>query len=160
MNVKWNQVPGQYKCVKCLTSKPVAEFNERKPGMTRNYKILWCRTCLVTHKKRVDVSEASGKQFKSKRDLIYCMKNRPCTDCGFQFHVTAMEFDHVRGEKVFSLAAPAGQAYEAVREEIAKCEVVCSNCHRVRTANRLARPGTPKISFKPICSFAGKVVFK
>lgn len=43
-----------------------------------------------------------------------------------------MDFDHVRGEKI---AAP-GLLYtqvEAFQIEIAKCEVVCANCHRERT---------------------------
>jgi hypothetical protein len=48
-----------------------------------------------------------------------------------------MDFDHVRGEKKFNVAhfIYTG-SYQAVQDEIAKCEVVCSNCHRLRTGAR------------------------
>jgi hypothetical protein len=46
-----------------------------------------------------------------------------------------MDFDHVRGEKVGILSRLSGgrMAWSKVLNEIAKCEVVCSNCHRIRT---------------------------
>jgi hypothetical protein len=50
-----------------------------------------------------------------------------------------MDFDHVRGTKQFNLALPAGWTYGEILEEIAKCDVVCSNCHRVRTYGRSAK---------------------
>jgi hypothetical protein len=47
-----------------------------------------------------------------------------------------MQFDHVRGEKEFGIAkalAKCGQiTLEELRAEIAKCDVVCSNCHALR----------------------------
>jgi hypothetical protein len=47
-----------------------------------------------------------------------------------------MDFDHRPGEtKSFDVATGAGQGYGEKRmlAEIAKCELVCANCHRVRT---------------------------
>jgi lysyl-tRNA synthetase class I len=48
-----------------------------------------------------------------------------------------MDFDHVRGKKhknVMELVPTLSK--KKIDEEIAKCEVVCSNCHRVRTHMR------------------------
>lgn len=59
-----------------------------------------------------------------------------CVDCGYNEHPEALEFDHVRGEKLFNVASGIRKAWSKVLEEIAKCEVVCANCHRIRTANR------------------------
>lgn len=59
-----------------------------------------------------------------------------CADCGYDSHPAALDFDHVRGEKLFSVSRGAGYPWETVLEEIAKCEVVCSNCHRIRTTAR------------------------
>ena len=49
-----------------------------------------------------------------------------------------MDFDRVRGGKIKNIAVLFSAAYklDLIIEEIAKCEVVCSNCHRIRTKNR------------------------
>ena len=50
-----------------------------------------------------------------------------------------MDFDHVRGEKVANVSSIwSRKSWEAVLEEVAKCEVVCANCHRLRTWSRRA----------------------
>jgi hypothetical protein len=62
-------------------------------------------------------------------------KDKPCADCGHKFPHPCMEFDHVRGVKKFCVSQING-SMKRIREEIAKCEVVCANCHRIRTWNR------------------------
>jgi hypothetical protein len=49
-----------------------------------------------------------------------------------------MDFDHVRGEKTVNLARlrNSRSAWAKLVAEIEKCEVVCSNCHRIRTRMR------------------------
>lgn len=59
-----------------------------------------------------------------------------CADCGFDEHPAALEFDHVRGRKLFALSVGCGRNREVQLAEIAKCEVVCSNCHHIRTYRR------------------------
>ena len=75
-----------------------------------------------------------------KRNLafIVALKNAPCTDCGQKYPPEAMDFDHVRGRKKKDLAKMVVDmaSIEAIKEEIAKCELVCAVCHRIRTANR------------------------
>jgi hypothetical protein len=60
------------------------------------------------------------------------------TCVGHQHHPRALEFDHVRGEKTRSIALMLGQSmrWEVIAAEIAKCDVVCANCHAVRTDAR------------------------
>ena len=57
-----------------------------------------------------------------------------CMDCGYNAHSAALDFDHVRGDKMQNISRC--QSMEALLIEIAKCDVVCANCHRVRTWNR------------------------
>lgn len=60
-------------------------------------------------------------------------------DCGGTFPVCAMEFDHVRGQKKFNVPRRGRSyraAYPAVQAELAKCDVVCANCHSIRTDRR------------------------
>lgn len=63
-----------------------------------------------------------------------------CTDCGYREHPDALEFDHLPGfEKVAGINAMLrrGVGWAKIEAEIAKCEVVCANCHRIRTRHRL-----------------------
>lgn len=53
-----------------------------------------------------------------------------------------MDFDHARGQKVADISRLAVRgATKQLREELVKCDVVCANCHRIRTFNR-SRPGS------------------
>lgn len=67
------------------------------------------------------------------------MKLNPCTDCGNEFHPVCMDFDHVKGEKKFNIskAAQLPITTDDLLDEIDKCELVCSNCHRLRTYYRI-----------------------
>lgn len=61
-------------------------------------------------------------------------KDRPCMDCGNRFPSCCMDFDHVRGKKTMNIGHDAwSRGLKAVLAEIEKCDVVCSNCHRIRT---------------------------
>lgn len=57
-----------------------------------------------------------------------------CADCGYRGHPAALEFDHVTGQKSFTIATRRDLL--KIFDEIQKCEVVCSNCHRIRTFER------------------------
>lgn len=70
------------------------------------------------------------------RILIRSLKDKPCQDCGIKFHSCAMQFDHARGKKLFNMAGSHMRARKAVLEEALKCDVVCANCHFVRTWKR------------------------
>ena len=47
-----------------------------------------------------------------------------------------MEFDHARGKKVLPIANMKYYRIDRLMEEIAKCDLVCSNCHAIRTHRR------------------------
>lgn len=65
------------------------------------------------------------------------LKRQPCKDCGVSYPPYVMDFDHVRGEKKFNLCSgPRRRGVKQVMEEVAKCDVVCANCHRERTHKR------------------------
>ncbi len=63
---------------------------------------------------------------------------RGCTDCGYNKHPAALHFDHLPGtEKKVNLAElRLRYSVRSMKEEMEKCEVVCANCHAVRTARR------------------------
>jgi hypothetical protein len=61
-----------------------------------------------------------------------------CADCGYNSHPAALEFDHLPGtKKLFNIGEKMGSYSRTILwEEIAKCDVVCSNCHAIRTFSR------------------------
>jgi len=71
-----------------------------------------------------------------RRLLIDGQKNVPCADCGNRFPPECRDFDHVRGEKIRNVGLMACAALDRLLAEIHKCEVVCANCHRIRTVRR------------------------
>ena len=80
---------------------------------------------------------------ESKRlQVAYYKESNPCVDCGGFFSAVAMDFDHEPGTKFKSISRMVRDEYSMARikEEIEKCDLVCSNCHRVRTYERSPRP--------------------
>jgi len=110
---------------------------EARRAYHREYMRAWYRNHREEHIARTTNVNRRARATISK--LIAELKSRPCTDCGGRFPPFAMDFDHVRGIKrgIISRMSGGRAARAKMLEEIAKCEVVCANCHRVRTRLRL-----------------------
>lgn len=82
--------------------------------------------------------DAVSRRRKEKITWLGAEKDKPCADCKNRFPAECMDFDHVRGEKEFSICRGwwKGIGWERLKKEVAKCEVVCANCHRIRTKKR------------------------
>jgi C1A family cysteine protease len=81
------------------------------------------------HKDKIkDRSKKRNKRQKRKnQEYIRAIKEASsCVDCG-ESNSVVLDFDHVKGEKVSNIS---------IQKEIDKCEVRCSNCHRIATAKR------------------------
>lgn len=70
------------------------------------------------------------------REVIREAKNTPCMDCSNSYAYYVMHFDHRDpSTKKFAISnfTQGGVTMEALVEEMAKCDVVCANCHAERT---------------------------
>jgi uncharacterized membrane protein YidH (DUF202 family) len=82
------------------------------------------------------------------------LRGNPCADCG-EPDVVVLEFDHVAGKhKEVSALVSAGVPLARLEAELARCDVVCVNCHRRRTAARagwslLRTEGTAELRARP-----------
>lgn len=55
-----------------------------------------------------------------------------CSVCGYKEHHVALHFNHIDpSNKVRNVSAC--HSVKAVKEEIRKCEVLCANCHAIKT---------------------------
>jgi len=87
-----------------------------------------------------DCKKAMSIYLKNRNDpIIELIKNYKinlgCADCGYNKHPNSLDFDHL-DDKKFNIGTSISRKLETILEEIEKCEVVCSNCHRIRTATR------------------------
>jgi len=76
--------------------------------------------------------------WRAQGAMLYRLKQRPCQDCGLEFHPCVMDFDHRDGaSKRYTVSRMIGRAGSArILAEVAKCDIVCANCHRDRTFRR------------------------
>lgn len=82
-----------------------------------------------------------------RRAYIDKLKSMPCTDCGVKYPPYVMDFDHVRGEKVIKISDMMMTTMEKLKAEVAKCELVCSNCHRERTQKQRLDKMTQSVQY-------------
>jgi hypothetical protein len=79
-------------------------------------------------------SQYSRRAYTIKRAKIAALKNVPCRDCGVRYPPFVMHFDHRPGEKKLGdISRLYRIPWSVLLEEIAKCDVVCANCHATRT---------------------------
>ena len=76
------------------------------------------------------------KARRAAKDKIRALKDNPCTDCRERHPYYVMQFDHKPGEtKVECVAVMVSKnaAWARIEKEVAKCDLVCANCHAKRT---------------------------
>jgi hypothetical protein len=137
---------GLRRCGRCNAWKPVAEFAWRR--RERNQRHNMCRPChsayhrehyLANKQRYVDQARVSKRRLRLERTkyLFAYFETHPCADCG-ESDPMVLEFDHLDADaNAFDIGAGLPyRSWSSVIEEIGKCEVVCANCHRRRTARR------------------------
>ena len=78
----------------------------------------------------------TNKARRLKLDFVRAIKNKPCADCGIKYPPYVMDFDHQNSDdKIVDVARAVNKNWslKKIKKEVAKCEVVCANCHRIRT---------------------------
>ena len=76
------------------------------------------------------------KRYFKRREEIAKFKDEPCVDCGHKYPACVMDFDHVRGKKLFQISQAINVPWDKLLKEMQKCELVCANCHRIREQNK------------------------
>lgn len=128
-NTYINPSSGDRSCRTC--QKKWAKQYYLKPGTKEKI--------LAYHDSRKDTyREQSRLRRQNRRKFIAEIKNRPCLDCGLRFPYYVMDLDHVRGEKKVNVSALVDDCttIKKLMEEVDKCDIVCANCHRIRTYKR------------------------
>ena len=134
-------------CPRCGVTKPLESFprNVRRRDGVQSYcaecRREYVRQHYARHVARYRTSAITRNERRRSaiRRIIREAKSRPCSDCGISYPPFVMDFDHRdRRQKLFNIGrdAMARRSERAVVEEIENCDVVCANCHRIRTHTR------------------------
>jgi len=133
-------------CSRCgPPAQPIENFAVR--NQIRGTRQALCRSChskygniqyqkyRSTYIQKARVRNAIQSKVKAEF-LVEYLKKHPCLDCG-ERDIVVLEFDHQQ-DKVLDVSALSREGYSLskLKQEIAKCDVVCANCHRRRTARQ------------------------
>lgn len=118
------------KCKSCNVDKNSENFTLLKTGKHHSY----CKKCL--RNKNIAYSKDRIRNNKTTEFINNYKSDHECMDCGHKYDYWITDFDHVDGVKVLNINKMKRHSLENVKNEIEKCELVCANCHRVRTWNR------------------------
>ena len=121
-----------------LNKENFAKHSRRKDGFQSQ-----CRKCQKEYRKnhydknqQKYIKKAKRIREKLKIEFINWLKDKECIDCG-NSDIRVLEFDHVKGDKSYNISNKIGECrLEVLLEEIEKCDIVCANCHRIRTCER------------------------
>ncbi len=87
-----------------------------------------------------EMHKAHSARAKAKRrQLIAQYKlDQGCAICGYKGHPDALDFDHLPGtDKKAAVSQMYRAAWTEVMKEIEKCQILCANCHRIISAQRI-----------------------
>ena len=85
----------------------------------------------------MNANAAKVKRFrKAQQQKVRDLKEAsPCADCGHSFPYYVMDYHHRdAADKEFKLSRALSNtmAWSRILAEVAKCDLLCANCHRVR----------------------------
>ena len=129
-------------CSICKISKPINEFYKKRNGVTHR-----CNDCESVYQKEyykknrakriLTAKLHTEKRVKIMKDyLVEHLRNNPCVDCG-EADILVLQFDHTQDKKMNVsefVTSKRPSSFNKLKEEVAKCEIRCANCHQRKTA--------------------------
>lgn len=135
-------------CNQCKRFLPTEDFQLRKDskdGFRGQCK--YCRSKNTVEwyrnnpKARIKRDENRRKNIREWMDEI--KSSNPCSDCKKIFPPCVMDWDHLPGSiktKPIAVLVKNRISKTTIMKELEKCELVCANCHRIRTFTRKVSP--------------------
>lgn len=127
---------GLKQCTKCKELKKESEYGNRL-----GKKHYTCKECIkIAQKKQYQNNKKyyldRNRELRSSNRSWYqeLKNNTPCAKCGNYYPYYVMDYDHIDpSSKILCIAHMMGHSKKAILKEISKCELLCANCHRIKT---------------------------
>lgn len=135
------------KCYVCEEEKELSCFGKNNGGHSKDGLTFMCLDCKRDgensrykqndERKKYLLAKNQRASSRNRLGVYEYLEKHPCVDCG-EKNIILLDFDHIGGNKKYEISRMirTSYAWKTIMEEISKCEVVCSNCHRLRTAQR------------------------
>lgn len=139
------------RCRACGLNLPADAYGPRR-AKCRDCRRSMDREYARTNAGREKHRARQNSRYSKARVLLAELKSSPCQDCGGSFPPYVMHFDHRDpGQKLLTVSALAGAgSISNMLVEIFKCDLVCANCHAIRTFHQRSagsiRAGRPRLS--------------
>ena len=139
VKIEWEKKPDN------LSFRESDECPISKKKFTKNVKKLGCSKSTIAYhlgqgQKQKTRERTRGLRGKIRDYVAEYKESIGCVDCGEKYPYYMLDLDHLSDKKFgISQFHNTTTDIEIVKEEIAKCEVVCANCHRIRTYARLTK---------------------
>lgn len=138
------------KCNTCAIQKSLDEFHKKstsKDGYSNKCK--QCQKEYQSTRYQNNKEKFIQLNYDRRQNLaqeVDKLKDHPCLDCGKQYEPFCMDFDHLR-DKFMAISKMIHETFslEKIKQEIAKCELVCVLCHKDRTYARLQEQEKKKL---------------
>lgn len=88
-------------------------------------------------RQRINQKATNKARIPKRKWIAEYLSENPCVMCG-ERRIACLEFDHLKDKK-FTIASMIGRNnknLELIKQEVAKCQVLCSNCHAIKTAQQ------------------------
>lgn len=144
-------------CSRCGVSYDESEFNWKIKNVRRSYHCKYCSRAYV--KSHYDLHHKYYSDKARRRDLVLrheyheyvanYLLSHPCIRCG-ESNILVLEFDHVDHKTKISdigTMSRRGMPLRKIVEEIDKCQILCANCHRIKTAREIK---SWKLKYAPV----------
>jgi len=129
-------------CARCKTEQPLENFNTKIKKSGKALKQPYCRECNKAYQrehfqknKKAYVDKALQYKKDNQKRLMEYLKDKECKDCK-NSDIRVFEFDHLHSKVANISEILKSWSWDKILTEIDKCEIVCCNCHRIRTLTR------------------------
>lgn len=91
-----------------------------------------CDVCehQTTCPSRCDSCRVKVRRYRLKAALV-AMLGGSCARCGFDGDMAALDFHHLRDKEFTIAGGMTSKAWDVLKAEARKCELICANCHRI-----------------------------
>jgi len=130
-------------CSNCKKEKDIKNdffTRKRRSDSSQRVPISWCKSCLK--------EQTRNRQRRLKIAAVKYLGGK-CLDCGYSGNPAAFDFHHRDPNQKETGFGSSVSSIEKIKPELDKCDLLCSNCHRIRHINTEAPTKIPPKPPKP-----------